>query len=519
MTGEKRTSAVKSKNARFPSPAALSSLRNFTKKTYGLTLFLAWSAIIVFSLTVSDAEHRENATASAAIEARTHLGLNLEYRAMIANLGGVYASVDKIAPNPFLHVPKRDVTTRQGDRLTLLNPAYMTKLIFERIRNSSSQPVINRITSLKPYNPANAPDEWETNVLKSFEKGAAEAQEITAIHGQPYLRLMRPFWTEKSCLLCHAAQGYTEGSIRGGISIAVPLAPYYEIRRNARKNSLVTHGLIWLIGCAGLLVFTRFKQQQERKIKASEGEVRTLNAELEKRVALRTAQLEASNRELESFSYSVSHDLRAPLRSIDGFSRILLEDYEHTLDAEGKDSLQRIRGACSRMGLLIDDLLNLSRMARFTMLHEEVDLSALVRQLAGDLARTQPERGAEFIIAEGLVCRGDERLLKIMLQNLLGNAWKYTAKQARPVIEFGLARKDGEHAYFVRDNGVGFDMAYAGKLFKPFQRLHDADDFPGTGIGLALVQRIVERHGGRAWAEGAIGKGACFYFTLKEQTP
>jgi signal transduction histidine kinase len=238
-------------------------------------------------------------------------------------------------------------------------------------------------------------------------------------------------------------------------------------------------------------------------------------AALEARVAERTAELAAANQELEAFSYSVSHDLRAPLRSLDGFSQILLEDYADVLDAEGLGSLQRIRGAAQRMAGLIDALLSLSRLTRTDLQWDTVELSAMARAIAADLQRQEPTRQAVFTIADGLTATGDARLLRIVLENLLGNAWKFTARQPVARIAFGaLAPPDGPPVFVVRDNGVGFDMAYAGKLFGAFQRLHHRREFPGTGIGLATVQRIVHRHGGRIWAEGAVGQGAAFYFTL-----
>jgi signal transduction histidine kinase len=228
----------------------------------------------------------------------------------------------------------------------------------------------------------------------------------------------------------------------------------------------------------------------------------------------RTIELEAANRELEAFAYSVSHDLRAPLRSINGFSQALQEDYSDKLDAEGKDSLERIVAATWRMGQLIDDLLNLSRMTRIEMIYGKVNLSENARKIAGKLKDAEPQRLVEFIIAEDLIVYGDERLLRVALENLLGNAWKFTEKQSRAEIEFGVSALDGRTAYFVRDNGAGFDMAYADKLFNPFQRLHSVSQFPGTGIGLATVKRIVNRHGGQVRAEGEVGKGATIYFTL-----
>jgi len=226
------------------------------------------------------------------------------------------------------------------------------------------------------------------------------------------------------------------------------------------------------------------------------------------------AQLEAANAELDAFAYSVSHDLRAPLRGIDGFSQALLEDYQARLDDTGRGYLRRVRAGTQRMAQLIDDLLALSRVTRAEFRRERLDLSGLAETTAAELRRSTPRRDVEFVIAPGITVDGDARLLQIVLENLLGNAWKYTGKCARARIEFGVSRQDGKVSYYVRDNGAGFDMTYASKLFGAFQRLHTSGEFEGTGIGLATVQRIVHRHGGRVWAEGAVGQGATFYFTL-----
>ncbi|MDO8490583.1 MAG: PAS domain S-box protein [Dehalococcoidia bacterium] len=234
----------------------------------------------------------------------------------------------------------------------------------------------------------------------------------------------------------------------------------------------------------------------------------------EEEVRQRTAELEVANKELEAFSYSVSHDLRAPLRSMEGFSSALLEDYAEKLDEQGKQYLAYIQDSSDLMGRLIDDLLRLSRITRSELSHESVDLDDLAKGVVSDLQKAEPRRKVKVTIASGLTAYGDRNLLRLAVQNLIGNAWKFSSKVASPRIEMGAIDHNGRKAYFVRDNGAGFDMAYADKLFKPFQRLHGTKEFSGTGIGLATVHRIVRRHGGEVWAEGQVGKGATFYFTL-----
>jgi len=226
------------------------------------------------------------------------------------------------------------------------------------------------------------------------------------------------------------------------------------------------------------------------------------------------AEAAASNRELEAFSYSVAHDLRSPLRSIDGFSQAILEDNADQLDAQGKGNLARVRAASQRMGHLIDSLLSLSRVSRTELKRERVDLTRVARAVAGRLQDADERRKVEVVVHDGLMVDGDANLLVAVMENLLGNAWKFTSQKPNARIEVGLASKDGKPAYFVRDNGVGFEMAYVGKLFGAFQRLHSVAEFPGTGIGLATVQRIVRRHGGEIWAEGQVARGATFFFTL-----
>ncbi len=279
------------------------------------------------------------------------------------------------------------------------------------------------------------------------------------------------------------------------------VARVYELRRSDRRFTLEVEAMSATIAGEDPTIVVVLRDVTARV--QAEHDMRLLNAELE-----------TVHNELEAFNCSVSHDLRAPIRSVDGFSQLLLDDYAPRLDTRGAGYLHHIRAAADRMSQLIDGLLVLSRVTRTDLIRAPVDLAALARMIAGDLHREQPERHVEFLVSQPMEVEGDARLLRLAIENLLRNAWKFTAKRARARIEFGVTREDGQLAYHLQDNGAGFDPKFARKLFTPFQRLHTTAEFPGAGIGLATVHRIVRRHGGRVWAEGSIDHGATFSFTL-----
>lgn len=303
-----------------------------------------------------------------------------------------------------------------------------------------------------------------------------------------------------------------------GLVLKIDAAEAFAPLEIVRRVMAAGLGLLLLASILSVWFWAREASQARRRAWA-EAQLRRLNRELESRIAQRTAQLEVANKELEAFAYSVSHDLRAPLRGIDGFSQALMEDYGDQLDDAGRHYLSRVRAGTQRMGLLIDDLLRLSRVSRAQMERGPVDITTLAQGIFEELRQQEPGRKVVTEVAEGLSATGDAQLIRVVLDNLLGNAWKYTGKREEARIEVGSTGVDGELAFFVKDDGAGFDPTYAHKLFGVFQRLHGADEFPGTGIGLATVSRIVRRHGGRIWAEGEPGKGATFYFTLPEEGP
>lgn len=612
------------------------------KKPYAFYLFFAWTIFIVISLLLTIHNLQKAVLEQAAIEARTHLELNLEYRALISELGGVYASVDAISPNPYLAIPKRDITTKNGDKLTLLNPAYMTRLIFEKIKNKSSLPVINKITSLKFFNPNNAPDEWERKTLLAFEKGLKEAREITSINGSSYLRLMRPFFTESSCLKCHGYQGYEEGEVRGAISIAVPLKPYNELAVQTRNISIITYILLWFMGCIGLIIFSKFKQKQEQRLVESEWKFRTVsesandweywlsenrqivymspssekitgygpqefmnnpdlltniihpedrplflnhiknlqdashegmelkivsksgqirwlahicsplymqhkflgrrisnrditdrkNAEeelrkyrehLEELVEQRTAELKKmadeltrSNKDLKEFAYVVSHDLKEPLQVIKGFLMLFEKRYKDKLDEKANEIIRFTVDGAKRMQELIKDLLEYSQVGNRGKEFKPTDCSLILNKAISNLKVSIEESRAVVTHDTLPMVMADAIQLSSLFQNLIGNAIKFHGSEA-PMVHISTERKGDEWLFSVRDNGIGIDPKFADRIFAVFQRMHSSDEYPGTGIGLAICKKIVEHHGGRIWVESEPGKGATFYFTIPER--
>ncbi len=746
---------------------ASKSDRTLTKNNrYIFYLFLAWTAFVVLSLLLTIRDQRKAVLGEAAIEARTHLELNLEYRTLISKLGGVYASVENIPPNPYLNVPKRDIETKDGDRLTLLNPAYMTRLIFETIKKKSSLPVINKITSLKFVNPINVPDEWERKALESFEKEQKEATGITSINGEPYLRLMRPFITENSCLKCHGHQGYEEGDVRGAISIAVPLKPYYELAIQTRISSVITYGLFWLAGCLGLVVFSISRQKQEKKLVESEWKFRTVSEStndweywlsesgeivyispacktitgyspdefadnpellmdvihpedrdmykehvqdfqdehhediefriiskngqikwlshtcaplymqdrflgrrinnrditesksakealrksyeriedlynnapcgyhsldkdgifvrindtelrwlgytrdeivgkmkfsdiitpgslktfketfpifksrgwikdiefelvrkdgsllpvvlsasaiededgnfimsrstmfditdrkkteeeltryrerLEDMVTQRTAELEKithelsrSNSDLQQFAYAASHDLQEPLNGVAMFLKLFEKRYRGKFDNNADELIDFMVDGMGRMKMLIKDLLAYSQVETKGRTFELTNFSVALEEAVSNLRAAIEESGTNltYDLLPSLIA--DASQIARLFQNLIGNAIKYQGKD-KPEIHISTEKKGDKWVFSVRDNGIGIEAQHFEKIFDVFRRLHSMDQYRGTGIGLAICKKIVERHGGEIWVESEPGKGSTFYFAM-----
>lgn len=481
---------------------------------YTFLACVMWTALIGGSLFWHDTQDRRTSLELARAEAVANINKDHTFRRWGTAHGGVYVPpTEQTPPNPYLDVPRRDVVTTDGQQLTLMNPAYMVREMQQRF--SGEFGVKGHITSLVLTNPDNAPDAWEAEALRAFARG--ETEEVSAVaelDGKPHMRVIRVMRTEAGCLKCHGKLGYKIGDVRGGISASVDLAPYLERQQNNAVALFTSYGTMWMIGLFTIALFNRRAHWRLDEREQADKEIRQINETLEQHVRERTAALESAMRELESFSYSVSHDLRAPLRALNGYARIIRDEEIDRLSPEGRQMLERIWVNAEKMGALIDDILQFSRVGRAEMNRTSVDMAGLARAIGAELAVDYP--AARLIVADLPLASGDESMLRQVWVNLLGNAFKFSSKRDQPEIEIGTREQDGETVYFVRDNGAGFDMATAGHLFGVFQRMHREQDFPGTGAGLAIVKRIVERHGGRIWAEAAVDQGATFYFTLRE---
>lgn len=471
---------------------------------------VGWTAVVGVLMAVNIQGNKYHAAETALTQARSVFQRDVMYRQWNATYGPVYVRVDRgVAPNPYLTgTPPRDITTTTGEKLTQVNPAYMTRLVFEMAARDYG--LKEHITSLHPVRPENKPDAWEVEALKAFERGREEISSVEQMDGEPYLRMMKPLVTDRECLQCHQQQGYREGDIRGGISITVPMEPLYRLAQKRIRADSLSFAFLWLVGLGGIMMGAKRIRLAMEQRDRSEQEVLVLNQSLQER----KDELESANRELESFNYTVSHDLQSPLSTIGGFCNLIQE-----LPVEKHpEKCARYSGIIyketQRMEKLIKALLDFSRVSRVEPTRLAVNLSQVALDIAEELRRTDAARSATFRIEENITVMGDPILLRIVMQNLLGNAWKYTGKQTEAEIRFGAMKQDHEQVLFVQDNGAGFKKENAGRIFAAFQRLHTDKEFEGTGIGLATVKRIITRHNGRIWAEGEAGKGATIYFTL-----
>lgn len=489
-------------------PTGLNAPQMLTFYKWGLAA--GWTVVIAVLLVINYHHERSQAAETARTQARSELQRDLIYRHWNAAYGAVYVPVSpQIQPNPYLtEAPERDVFTTGGKHLTLVNPAYMSRLVFDLAARSYG--VKGHITSLKPLRPENRPDTWETGALIAFARGSQEESSVVETEHGRVLRLMKPLKTEAECLRCHGKQGYHVGEVRGGLSVAVPMAPLMAI---AMQNYLVNAGsfvLLWGLGLVGIQIGAGNLRRTINERDQAERRLIALNRDL----TVRGKELEAANRELDAFCSTVSHDLRTPLTAVSGYCQ-LLKHIPEEKRGEAEKYTDAILDSTEKMDELITALLKFARITTNEPVLTEVDLTAMAEDIAAELKAVQPKRQAVFIIAKGMSAYADAALLQVVMQNLMGNAWKYTGNAPLTRIEVGIERREEREFYFVRDNGIGFDNSDAELVFEAFQRLSNAGQFEGTGIGLATVKRIIQRHGGLIGCEGEVGKGATVYFSLR----
>lgn len=479
---------------------------NHQSRRFVLNTVLAvslWSLLVAASLFWNIYHQQQQTLQLARLQADAYINKDLSFRSWATSHGGVYVRpTGESPPNPYLNVPNRDVVTTEGIHLTLINPAYMMRQVLQDF--SAPFGIRGHLTSLNLKNPGNVPDAWERKALLAFKQGVKQVDEVSEEPGgKKVMHFMRPVYMEQGCLKCHGDMGLKVGDIRGGLSTAVDMEPLYAVSAHTIQIMSVTHGGVWLIGllCIGGVAWRLRQHAVERG--------RRLEA-----LKKYSAELEATNKDMESFSYSISHDLRSPLRAIDGFSRILLEEYTGKLDDEGKRLLNVVGDNARKMGQLIDDILEFSRAGRNEMKYSMIDMGDLAMAVWEELQPVIAGRNVQLDIRPLPSIVGDRAMIRHVLSNLLSNAVKFTQPREAARIEVGGYTDGQENVFYVKDNGVGFDMQYAHKLFGVSQRLHAMKEFEGSGIGLAIAKRIITKHGGRVWAEGKVNEGATIYFAL-----
>jgi signal transduction histidine kinase len=456
------------------------------------------AASLVWSIVRIKKETREG----AHIQAHISYIKDIQYRRWNARHGGVYVPVTEETPsNPYLSdIAERDISTPSGKLLTLINPAYMTRQVHEMTEEDYG--LKGHITSLNPLRPENAPDAWEAEALLTLGQGKDEISSIQKIGGEYYFRLMHSFTTEKACLKCHSGQGYREGDIRGGISVSIPMEPLMAMERRHILTSGAVHGLLWIVGLVGISFSRRRIQQIEQARKHAEEELRNTADELAR-----------SNADLQQFAYAASHDLQEPLRAIAGFVRLLEKRYKGNLDKRAGEYIDYTIHGVKRMQMLIKDLLEYSQIDRQEKPFELTNCSVALEQAIHNLHLSLEESGGELTYDLLPTLMTDASQLSRLFQNLIGNAVKFRGKEPLK-IHISAEQKGDEWVFSVRDNGIGMDPRHSERIFVVFQRLHTREEYEGTGIGLSICKKIVERHGGRIWVESEQGKGSTFYFTI-----
>jgi signal transduction histidine kinase len=447
-------------------------------------------------------------------EARAHFDKDEALRIWAASHGGVYVPVDeRTPPNPYLsHVPYRDVKLPNGKELTLMNPAYMLRDLLSQHANLYG--IRGHITSLKPMGPETAPDGWEKAALEKLEQGSEETFEVIDLEDKAHLRLMRPIYAKEDCLKCHAFQGYKAGDVKGGISVTVPLAPYLERAGRERFIHSLFFGALMLtglgaIGLAGRTVI----REMSRKDEAEHELKKALDAleEQTRKLTCTNEKLRESNHALEEFAQIASHDLQEPLRKIRSFGERLAKRYGGVIGQDGKDYVERMGSASERMQSLIDSLLNYSRVSTKAEPYSSVDLNRVVSEVALDLEARIEQTGGILKVETLPTIYADPAQMRQLFQNLIGNGLKYHRDGVSPVVQVRAVPCEGEQCRIeVEDNGIGFEETYSDRIFAPFFRLHGRSSYEGTGMGLAICKKIVERHGGTITARSTPGEGATF---------